>query len=72
MCWSNEYTQGREHLGLDSYHVLDFYSAVVKSIFDRIKSNIPAYLDITEIKNEVIIPFWYSWKEAGLVTEDLC
>jgi hypothetical protein len=71
VCWSNEYIQGREHLGLGSYHVIEFYSAVVKLVFDRVKNDSPAYLDIDQIKAEVLPPFWRGWKEIGLVDDDL-
>lgn len=71
VCWSNEYIQGREHLELDSYHVFEFYSAVVKTVFDRVKTDSPAYLDIDEIKVEVLPPFWRAWKQTGRVADDL-
>jgi hypothetical protein len=70
LCWSNEYLQGREHLPLDPYHVIDFYSAVVKSIYELCKTSLPTYLNLNEIKERIIPAFWQDWKEHGLVTDN--
>lgn len=70
LCSSSKYTQGREHLGLTSDHVLEYYSAVIRFIFNQVNSKDVTQLDLTEIENAVIPSFWAAWKDAGLVDHD--
>lgn len=70
ICWSDEYIHGLPHRGLTPEHVLKFYSAIVSKVYEIIKNDSPAFLDISQIKEDLIPSFWFAWKKEGLVKSD--
>ena len=65
--WSNFYWQGNEHSRLDSYHILDFYNAVVRHVYQLMQTEKPEFLDLTAIQDQLIEGYWKSWYENGIV-----
>lgn len=68
ICESEEWTSGRPNL--ENYHVGEFYSAVVREVFDRIqkKDNI-SMINLSEIQETVLESFWRDWQEKGYVED---
>ena len=68
--WSNFYWQGNEHTRLDSYHILDFYNAVVRHVYALVQNEKPKFLDLTAIQDQLIEGYWKSWYAKGIVARD--
>ena len=66
-CW--EIMQG--NIRVDTYRILDYYAAVVREVYEIVKNGCPEYLDIDQIKSDVLPPFWEDWKSKGLIDHDL-
>lgn len=69
MCCSTEYMQGRPNL--DSYAVLEYYTAVIRAIYRHIQENGPEFVDVEAIKRELLPDFWAAWKLAGYVADEM-
>lgn len=68
--WSNFYCQGNERTRLDSYHILDFYNAIVRQVYKLIQNEKPEFLDLTAIQDQLIEKYWKAWYADGIVDCD--
>lgn len=69
----SEILQGREEMLVDSYHVLEYYSAIVMRIADLIAKDNVQYINLEEIKDDLLRSHWWpKWLAQGLVTDDYC
>lgn len=65
ICNSEYWTQGRPKL--DSYDVGEYFTAVVKAVFEIVTKDDPKFVDLTKIQEQVMDPFWTEWEEKGYV-----
>lgn len=69
ICNSREFT--RNHPGLRAKSVSKYYAAVIKAIFSHLKDQADIFVDIDEIRKDVLADFWPAWVAAGYVTGDI-
>ena len=70
-CWSNDYWQGREHTPLDSYHIIEFYNAVVRRVYELLSRGNVEFLDLVELQNQLLEEHWWNyWKTNGIVFDE--
>ena len=55
---------------LDSGHVGEYFTEVVKTVFEIVIKNAPEYLDLAKIQEQVMEPLWQEWKEHGYVDDE--
>lgn len=60
--WIESYPNIKVYIG-------DYFSAVVKSVFDLMVKEKPEFINLSDIKEEVFELYWKGWKEKGLVTD---
>lgn len=65
LCDSWEYIQGRVRLG--SLDVFEFYSAVIKRVYNLLSNGSVNFIDLEEVKDGVMPVFWEAWKNRGIV-----
>lgn len=65
VCDSDYWTDGQPNLR--SYHVGDYFTEVVKTVFEIIIKEHPDYIDLVKIQDQVMEPFWREWNEKGYV-----
>lgn len=68
VCDSDYWTSGRP--ALESYYVGEYFTAVVKAVFELVTKNTPEYIDLSKIQEDVIEPFWKEWQEKGYVENE--
>lgn len=67
-CWCYDYIQGREKMRLNSYHILEFYSAVVHRVYEMYHTKKIDFLDLDELQNQLLEEYWWNyWKTHGVV-----
>ncbi len=60
------------HDGCDSWSIEyslmeEYHTAVVKAVSKLIVENAPNFIDLQELEDRVLEPFWAKWKEKGYV-----
>ena len=63
VCDSDYWTQGRPKL--DSFYVGEYFTEVVKTVFEIVAKDDPEYIDLAKIQEQVMEPFWREWEEKG-------
>lgn len=58
ICWSSEHWPGNEHVTFWSYSILEFYSAVVRRVYELICSENLKYLDLVELQEKLLTEHW--------------
>lgn len=54
---------------MGDFLVEEYYTAVVKAVSKLIVENEPNFIDLQELEDRVLEPFWAKWKEKGYVEE---
>ena len=66
-----EYLQGREHMSLDSYDVLEFYNATVIQVAKMVNEGNVRIIDLETVKEELLRTYWWpKWRKEKRVTDD--
>ena len=55
---------------LDDFEVVEYFAEVVKTVFKMIAEENPECIDLMEIQEQVMEPFWKRWKEKGYVGDN--
>lgn len=68
LCWSSEHWPGNEHNSMWSYYMLDFYSAVVRRIYDMLCTEGIESLNMVELQETLLTEHWReAMKNEGIV-----
>ena len=67
ICESDYWTEGRPKL--DSFDVGEYFTEVVKAVFELVAKDSPAVIDLAKLQEQVMVPFWKKWVEKGYVEE---
>ena len=54
---------------MEEFLVEEYHTAVVKAVSKLIVENEPNFIDLQELEDRVLEPFWAKWKEKGYVEE---
>ena len=54
---------------MEDFLVEEYHTAVVKAVSKLIVENEPNFIDLQELEDRVLEPFWAKWKEKGYVEE---
>lgn len=65
VCDSEDWTDGCPKL--DSYYVGEYFTAVVKAVFEVVAKDDPKFIDLTKIQEQIMDSFWKEWEGKGYV-----
>lgn len=58
VCWSSEHWPGNEHISFWSYIMLEYYSAIVRRVYEMARSGNLEYLDLVELQETLLAEQW--------------
>lgn len=67
VCENEYWTDGEPRL--DYTYVEDYFTSVVKAVFEIMINDNPNFIDLAKIQKQVMTPFWTEWKQKGWVDD---